>query len=296
MLPVSAELEAHLASGTTTLCTCWRLIRQDGTIFGFTDHDRDLSFGNTTFLAATGLSGSEMESALGLAVGGGDVQGALTSAALTEADILAGRYDGSSVETWLVNWQDVGQRLLQDLSHLGEIRRSDQTFTAELRNAAAPYDEEKGRLYASRCDAEFGDARCGLSLSANDRRKIVPVTAVASNARLSFVSPPGIAAGALKEGRLRFTTGASQGAMVALVLHERSGGVDTVSFDRALAAGFAPGDMVEITIGCDKRFATCQAFANTPNFRGFPHIPTGDQVFGYAERANGLNDGGSLFQ
>ncbi len=296
MLALSAPLQSHLASGSTTLCNCWRLIRADGIVFGFTDHDRDLTFGGTAYLAATGLSSTETETSLGLAVSGGDISGALTSTALTESDIIAGRYDGATIETWLVNWQDVTQRVLLEASTIGEIRRTDNAFTAELRSAAAAYDEEKGRLYSPRCDAEFGDARCGVSLAAPDRRANAVIAAAGGKAALSFASVPAIAAGALTEGRIRFLSGASQGLVAAITSHQRSGNIDTIALDRAMEAGFGVPDSIELTIGCDKRFATCSAkFSNTLNFRGFPHVPTTDAAFGYAERGRGRNDGGSLF-
>ena len=52
-------LAAHLAGAVTTLCRCWRLTRRDGVTSGFTDHDRDLAFAETTFLARTGLEAAE---------------------------------------------------------------------------------------------------------------------------------------------------------------------------------------------------------------------------------------------
>ena len=42
MKSLSAALQAHLDSGTTTLAWCWRIERADGVVFGFTDHDRPL--------------------------------------------------------------------------------------------------------------------------------------------------------------------------------------------------------------------------------------------------------------
>ena len=42
MRTIPPNLAAHLTDGATTLCHCWKLIRRDGTTFGFTDHDRDL--------------------------------------------------------------------------------------------------------------------------------------------------------------------------------------------------------------------------------------------------------------
>ena len=56
-----AELQAHLDSGATTLCTCWRVIRNDGSPLGSTDHDRDLEFDGTTFEAATGSPDGDRE-------------------------------------------------------------------------------------------------------------------------------------------------------------------------------------------------------------------------------------------
>ena len=38
MKNISPDLQAHLDSGTTTLCWCWKIVRGDGTTFGFTDH------------------------------------------------------------------------------------------------------------------------------------------------------------------------------------------------------------------------------------------------------------------
>jgi uncharacterized phage protein (TIGR02218 family) len=296
MKAISPALASHLASGSTSLCSCWRLNRRDGVSFGFTDHDCDLAFGGTTFAAASGLSGSDVETALVLAVSGSDIQGTLTSAVLSEADILTGRLDGASVETWLVNWQDVSQRILQDVSTIGEIRRMDHAFTAELRGPAAAYDEEKGRLYRRECDAAFGDARCGLSLAQNNRRLTLPVTAVPGDSSVQIAAHASIPANALLHGNLRFTNGTAQGIEAAIRSHSRQGGFDVLVLDRPILTGFAVGDVVELTIGCDKRFATCRAFGNQLNFRGFPHVPTNDQVFGYAERGTANNDGGSLFQ
>ena len=44
MKSLSPALAAHLATGTTTLAYCWRVTRRDGTVLGFTEHDRDLTY------------------------------------------------------------------------------------------------------------------------------------------------------------------------------------------------------------------------------------------------------------
>ena len=81
MRTIPSALADHLDGGVTTLARCWKLTRRDGATFGFTDHDRDLAFAGTTFEARTGLEAAEASAELGFAVGGGEVSGALVSAA-----------------------------------------------------------------------------------------------------------------------------------------------------------------------------------------------------------------------
>jgi hypothetical protein len=100
MRAIPDSLAARLG-GATTLCHCWRLVLRDGSRLGFTDHDRDITFDGLTHLAASGLDASEVETALGFSGVGGEVAGALMAAALTEADLVGGRYDGATLETWV---------------------------------------------------------------------------------------------------------------------------------------------------------------------------------------------------
>src|SRR4051812_547044 len=157
-------LAAHLERGATTLCRCWKLARRDGAVAGFTDHDRDLVFNGVTFAARTGLEAAEVASELGFAVGGGEVSGALVSAGITEDDLAAGLYDDASVETWLVNWQNTEERLLLDVGSIGEMRRADGAFVAEVRGLMHRLDEERGRLYTVTCSADADDPKCCVNL------------------------------------------------------------------------------------------------------------------------------------
>ena len=60
MKSLSAALQAQLDSGTTTLAWCWRIVRADDVVFGFTDHDRPLEFGGVTFEPESGFAASEI--------------------------------------------------------------------------------------------------------------------------------------------------------------------------------------------------------------------------------------------
>ncbi|MEC5324607.1 DUF2163 domain-containing protein [Aurantimonas sp. A3-2-R12] len=125
MRQIPSGLAERLESPATTLAHCWRLTRRDGVVLGFTDHDEALTFDGTRFEAATGLTGGEAEEALGLAAPTREVEGALSSAAIGEADIRAGRFDAARVETFVVDWQNPADFVLMDVAELGEVKHGE---------------------------------------------------------------------------------------------------------------------------------------------------------------------------
>ncbi len=106
MKQLPPALQAALSSGVTTLCYCWRLTRADGAVLGFTEHDRDVVADGTSFLAETGFTASRLEQSLGLSIDNMEAVGALSSAGISEADLVAGRYDDAAVELLWVDWSD----------------------------------------------------------------------------------------------------------------------------------------------------------------------------------------------
>ncbi len=290
MRNISEALAGHLAGEATTLCLCWRLNRRDGATFGFTDHDEDIAFGGVSYLARTGLEAAEATAELGFAVSGGEVAGALVSAGITDADIEAGLYDDAGVETWLVNWADPEQRLLLDFHSIGEIRRADSAFVAELRGLMHRLDEEQGRLYRAACSADLGDSRCGVA--------VAPVSGVVAttDGALSLTAPE-LASHPdhwFAGGALTFLSGANSGFRSELRGHGAGGRLELW---RRAPQAIAPGDAFQVTPGCDKSFATCRnKFTNAVNFRGFPHMPGNDFIIRAPRQGEPGLDGGSLFR
>lgn len=294
MRDIPPTLAASLATGATTLATCWRLLRRDGVAMGFTDHDRDLSFGGTAFLARTGFEGTEAVAELGLAVSGTEVAGALSADGITEADLEAGLYDAASVETWLVDWTDPAQRLLVGSAGIGEVRRHDNAFSAELRTVADRLNQVGGRIFARACDADLGDARCRVDTAAASWRAGAVVAATDGRFDIAATGLATFAAGWFTGGVVRFASGGNAGLAVEVKRHSVEAGSALVELWRPATEPILPGDSFEITAGCDKTFATCRdRFANAANFRGFPHIPGNDRALGFA-RPGDRHDGGSL--
>jgi len=290
MRTLDTGFKAHLESGATTLANCWRIVRGDGVALGFTDHDQALSFDGTEFLPAHGLDGGEVAQKLGPQTDTSEVVGILHSAAITEADILLGRYDGAVVETWRVNWREPEQRLLLRRSTIGEIVREDGLYRAELRSGQHGLNQPKGRLYQALCDASVGDLRCGVDVEAPAFKAAVSVIAVRDRYRLAVAGVEAFDEGWFGFGRAQWESGKRSGIKDQIVSHARTGGVDIFGFAAPVGDWIEPGDTLTALAGCDRRFATCgEKFANTPNFRGFPHIPGNDFVLRYPRQGDQLD-------
>lgn len=289
------SLGETLASGATHLCRCWSLTRRDGVVLGFTDHDTDLSFAGQTFRAATGLSARALVQGTGLAVDNSEGLGALSSAAITAADIAAGRYDGAQVTAWLVNWQDPGERLLRFSGSIGEIREGAGAFHAELRGMSDLLGKVQTRSYQTMCPAVLGDAACGFDLSAAGFSAARAVIGVDENRVIGLEGLGAYAAGWFERGALQVNTGAAAGLAAVIKRDLDLGeGARSVELWAPLALELAPGDEVAISAGCDKRAETCQEkFSNFNNFRGFPHVPGEDWLMA-VPKGEADEDGGSL--
>jgi len=271
---LSSDLAAHLASGATTLCWCWRVARRDGVVMGFTDHDKALTFGGTTYEAASGFTASDIKDGLGLAVDNLEVSGALSSATLTDDDLSAGRYDDARVEIHRVNWSDPSQRVLMRSGSIGEVRRSGTSFAAELRGLAHYLQQQKGRLLQLTCDADFGDARCKVDLSSPAYRGSGSIIAAASARRFTVSGLESFTSGFFSRGLFTFASGVSEGLKIEIKSHAKLTGSDAIELWTDAEDTPTAGDLFVVTAGCDKRVETCKArFQNVSNFRGFPSMP-----------------------
>jgi uncharacterized phage protein (TIGR02218 family) len=294
MRVVDAGLQAHLGSGVTTLCHCLKLVATDGEVLGFTDHDRDLTFDGVTYEARSGFAPSRQQTEAGLAPGNFEIAGALTSERLSESRLRAGAYDRARFALHLVNWQDVGQRLLLRAGRLGEVSHGELGFTAELRGLAQGLDEPKGRVFQYGCDAVLGDARCGVDLDDIAFRGEGIVVAAEDNRRVTIAGLDGFALGWFAGGVATWVSGANAGRRGEVKHHRNVSGEVTIELWQAMSEAIVPGDQLVVTAGCDKQFATCRTkFANALNFRGFPHMPGNDFIAAYPNSDDAKKDGGS---
>jgi uncharacterized phage protein (TIGR02218 family) len=263
----------RLAPEVTTIALCWRVARRDGVVLGFTSHDQPIDLAGLRYEASPGMTPSALSAGLGLDVTTIEFAGALSAAAMTEADLAAGRFDAARLDVVMVDWADpaagtlpVARGTIGAASrHLGP---GGGTFTATVRGPTAALDALAVESCSPTCRAELGDARCRVDLAP----LTVLGTALAGSTDCAIAVGLGNA-DAYADGRVRCLDGPNAGldGRIATV----AAGV--IALIEPLPYAVAPGTRLELRQGCDKRLATCSArFANAVNFRGEPHVPGTD--------------------
>ena len=292
MKQLDPALQAHLDDGTTTLAWCWRITRADGVSFGFTDHDSTLTFEGTEFEPESGFAAAEIRAGSDLSVDAQDAEGVLSSDRITETDILDGRWDAAEVELWRVNWADTSQRVLMRRGAVGQIRRGRMAFVAEVRSLAHVLGQTVGRTFQAGCDAALGDALCGVDLDDPTFKGSGAVIDLLRDRAFTATGLGGFDPDWFSLGTIDWTSGANAGRRTEVLAHDVIDSVAVLTLLEAPVRAVIERDSFTIRAGCDKRIETCSAkFANTFNFRGFPHIPGQDTILRYALREGGHQGG-----
>ncbi|MEM1298709.1 MAG: DUF2163 domain-containing protein [Pseudomonadota bacterium] len=296
MRQIPPQFQQSLDSGASTMARCWLVTRADGVRLGFTDHDLDLTFDGITFEPETGFAPSAIEASTGLSPDSHDVTGALSSDRITGDDIARGLYSGAEVTLFLVDWQNVDDRVLLSRGAIGEIRRGDIAFEAEITGLADRLNQPVGRAYLTTCDCRAGEVRCFGDPEAPENKGAGTVLAATDPQQIAASGLGAYAPGWFNHGLLVWTSGANAGVESHVKAHLVVGEEALIDLWLAPPLPVQTGDGFEITVGCPRTAEECLArFGSLENFRGFPHIP-GDDVAAAYPSTGDVHDGGSLFR
>jgi uncharacterized phage protein (TIGR02218 family) len=276
------------ASELTRLVLCWRIVRRDGVALGFTAHDRDIVLGGQRYRSAPSLVPSALVRSAGTSVDSIDVRGALSHAAINEADLLYGRYDLAQLFMFIIDWQipDAG-RIDLGSGRFGSVSSDGTSFSVEVRGLTDALDRPIVELTSPECRAELGDKRCRVAL-----RRFTRITSVAQVQDLQTFEADALSSTpeAYAYGRLRWLSGANSGSESEIM---RADVLSETIFDMARLRltlrdvpqnVIATDDRFEISFGCDKRYVTCLGrFLNQLNFRGEPFVPGVDALLRYPD-------------
>ena len=258
----------------STLAFCWRIARGDGVTIGLTSHDRDLRWGGVTYQAAPGMVPSAIERSAGMEADSVQLTGAVTTDLLTGDDLAARRWDGARLTLWAVDWTSPANDPVQlSRGQLGAVEMSQGQFSVELDGPSRVFDAAVTETVTPHCRANLGDEKCRVDLAG--RVVIAQVIALSGS---EVTVGRALAPGDFAYGSLLWADGPKAGLRVAILANE------------ALSLTLAEGPdiemsgpiQVELSQGCDRRFATCRdRFGNAVNFRGEPHLPGNDLLLRY---------------
>ena len=281
MKSISSALASHLAGVATTLASCWKIKRRDGVVLGFTSHDRNLIFdlgdgdGSLSYKAATGFNRSNIENSTDFAADNLDVEGILSSDAITVSDLRAGRYDFAEVRIFDVNYKDLSQGALRlRRGYIGEVRREGERFVGELRGLLQAFEQELVELYSPACRADLFDGRCKL----DPGPFTLPLEIDTVIDRRSFSVVYGGSEDFFAGSLAHFTGGANAG--LKFEIKEWDLPARQVTLFLPMPFNAVAGDNLDLRAGCDKTLTTCRdRFSNVQNFRGEPYVPGNDLFF-----------------
>jgi uncharacterized phage protein (TIGR02218 family) len=261
---------------------CVSIIRTDGQTFAFTDHDRPMTFNGLVHSPCNSLSmsASELGAILG-SVGNIDMMGIISDDLITELDLLSGKFDGATVELWLVPWQGSEIPIRLNAGVTGNIVQGTVAFSMEALTAGARLQQQPLlQTYTPHCRFQLGDVRCTINLVPLTVTGAVTATAVnvASNlsVRRQFTDASRLEADRWFElGTIEWLSGVNQG----LRSEVKSFVAGTFVLWQPTVEPIVIGDTYRAIPGCDKLRDTCiQKFNNFVNFGGFPDVPGKDAL------------------
>jgi len=285
MKTIAAALQTHLDGDVTTLATCWRLELQDSpqTIMGFTDHDIDIVFNGVTYLAASGYTASAYTGTSSLSVDNLDITGVLDSAGITEADILAKKYDNADVYIFAVNYKDdpITNDIKLSRGKIGNIEVRDNVYVAEFRSLAQLLQKNLTESYSIKCRVELGSTPCGVSLAGSPSYTFSGTVAGVTDRRQFTDATLTNADGYFDYGLLTWLTGNNAGYSMEVKEHDYTSSPLVAAFTlyEPMPYDIQINDTYSVYAGCDKTRATCKSkFNNLVNIRDEDFIPGIDEI------------------
>lgn len=282
MKSISPALLAHKRLQVTTLCQLMKLTCRDGTIYGFTDLDQDVTYddgtGSLLYEASQGFMPSAISASGALSVENADLAGlvAYADVGITAEQVRAGKLDYGALAIYQVNYADLtmGHEWM-GAGTIGEVTVVDGMFKSEYRSLAQTLKQSVCVDYSLTCRAQYGDAKCGAPLEWFDGT----VTASGADTTVQFTaSGLGQADDYFTPGIIEWLTGQNAGAITEVDTF-KTGGV--IALFLPVYYPIIPGDTFQIRIDCPKSEEACK----DPRrdrwplfFRGETLIPIADAV------------------
>lgn len=275
MKTLSGAFQSHLDGGSAFLATLWRVTRVDGVIHRYTDHDNPLTVGGFVYESVAGYTRSAITSSADMAVDSLELKSVHQDATIAEDDLRANKYQGAEVLISLCVYTDLTITPVDlRIGWLGQITLADKEYTIELRGLSDRLQQTIGRLYGRDCDADLGDARCGVDLTLPIHNATGTAATVVSD---NEFTDPARTETKWTAGKLTWTSGNNAGVSIEI---KKADGAGTITLWQPMPKPIVIGDAYAIKAGCQKRrLEDCVAlYNNAVNYRGFDTTPGNDYL------------------
>jgi len=164
-IELTSQLKAINENTVHRYATIWRLVRLDGTIFRFSDHNTDITYKGQLYKAAIGFSVSATQQVSGMSesnkTGTGILIPFIDSAyeidGFTESDIRGGKYRSASVTEKLIDWQyPWAEELYLTRYTIADIMNDGFGWKVELISQSKFLRLPVGKVYNRNCRHNFG--------------------------------------------------------------------------------------------------------------------------------------------
>lgn len=258
------------------ICTAAYMVSAVGSVaVAVTDRRGGLTnvpgYPGVTFKHTIGLTASRVEHPAGIEAANLEADFFVNDEGLKEADIEAGKWDHGSFTLFTTNANalDMGQLIIAR-GFFGKFEQHDSMYRVELKGINEALQQVIGKVTEDLCDADYGDARCGLDLAARGEIKTGTITSV-SNQYTFIDTSRSEGAEYFDNGRGMWTGGLNSG----FPFHVDSWNSTTKEFKLRRAVPFLPviGDTYTVNRGCKKRLVDCFDRDNVINMRAVPYVP-----------------------
>lgn len=273
MKTISTELANDIMAGT--IARLLKITCKNGQVTCLTDTDLPITVAGDTFQPAAGFQSLKVNVTADAQVSNQQLGAAMIQ--VPESDVLAGVYDGATVEASWASWKNPSYgKLVFFEGTIGDITWTEAGFLADIVSYMKALELNVGHIYTSSCRHQLfstvGPSKigaCSLDPSAFTFSGVVSAVNVPKwQMEISGISETD---GYFSNGVLTFTSGNNAG--LSCVVKEHVG--TTFKLFLPTAFQFSIGDTFTIQAGCDKTLDTCKTkFNNVLNFGGFPHINT----------------------
>jgi uncharacterized phage protein (TIGR02218 family) len=265
-------MASHVAGRALALVFILKITRTDGEVLALTEHSSALVVDGVTY--EPGLTVGSISSSSGTNVDNTDIT-LTASDAVTNAELMEGRWDGASFLLQQVNWKSLADGTIAfKAGKLGNVTPKLGQFVFEMRDHRQALQSDTTAVMQATCRYRLGDSKCTKDLAAFTHAGTV--TDVTSR---QVFADSGLAQAAdyFGEGEVVWLTGLNTGLRCKVKTHA-TGGVLTLTFP--LVRDIEVGDTFTAIAGCRKRLPEdCRdKFDNVINFGGEYHKPTMDEL------------------